>query len=323
VILITGGLGFIGPHAARALLARGQSCVLTRHRSSRVPEFLASELQRRVFIEQVDLADRDELLELGQRHPITGILHLAATGFAGDQPLEYVRLSSHALFNVLEAAQRWEASRVCLASTIGIYAGALDQPGPVQEDTPVPLQASAPLAIPTVKRSAELLANFVATHAPYEVITMRFSAIWGPLGRDHSPFFAAPALVHAAVRGTALELLPRQQNRHAEDATDMCYVKDCADAIALLQTANTLNHTTYNVAAGRATSNAELLTAIQNAVPGTELELPVGRDPDGPGQDKWLDISRLCNDTGYQPQYSADRAVTDYVAWLRGGNEHY
>ena len=321
MILITGGLGFIGPHAARALLDQGESCVLTRRHSSRIPTFLASELDNRVFIERVDVADREALLALGQRRAITGIIHLAAGGLAGVEPLDYVRMSSQVLFNVLEAAQRWDVGRVCLASTIGVYAGALHHAGPVHEDTPLPLQASAPLSIPTVKRSAELLSGFVGAHTPVEVINMRFSAIWGPLGRDQSPFFAAPALVHAAVRGTRLALSDRQLNRYADDAIDTCYVRDCARAIALLQTTDTLSHTTYNIGGGRATSNAELLTAIRDAVPDTETELPAGRDPDGPGCDTWLDISRLRNDTGYRPEYPAGRAVSDYVAWLRAGND--
>jgi UDP-glucose 4-epimerase len=320
MILVTGGLGFVGPHTARALLDLGQSCVLTRRNSSHVAEFITDEIGQRVWIEQLDLADREALLELGRRHRITGIVHLAAAPFAGD-PLRYVHHSSETLFNVLEAAQRWEVRRVCLASTIGVYAGALDQPGPLHEDMPLSLHASAPLSIPTIKRTAELLGGFVGAHASFEVINMRFSAIWGPLGRDQSPFFLAPALIHAAVRGTGLELPARQQNRYAQDAIDMCYVKDCARAITLLQTADTLNHTTYNVAAGRATSNAELLAAIHELVPDANLTLPDGRDPDGPRQDTWLDTSRLRHDTGYQPEYAADGAAGDYIAWLKAGND--
>jgi UDP-glucose 4-epimerase len=147
---------------------------------------------------------------------------------------------------------------------------------------------------------------------------MRFAVIWGPLGRAESAFFLAPALIHAAVRGAALELPAGQRNRYAEDAIDICYVKDCARAIALLQTTDILNYATYNVASGRATTNTELLAAIHNAVPGTQLQLPSGRDPDGPGQATWLDITRLRNDTCYQPQHPTGGAVADYAAWLHG-----
>ncbi|MBV9799280.1 MAG: NAD(P)-dependent oxidoreductase [Solirubrobacterales bacterium] len=321
MILVTGGLGFVGPNTARALLDLGQNCVLTRRHGTRVPAFLEDDLGKRVFVERLDLADRGGLLELGERHRIDGIVHLAAEVFDGAAPLEYVKLSSETLFNVLDAAQQWAVGRVCLASTIGVYAGAFDQPSPLSEDLPLPLAASAPLSIPTVKRSAELLASFVGARADFEVINMRFSAIWGPLGRKQSPFFIAPAMIHAAVSGRAAEFDPRQQNRYAADGIDLCYVKDCARAVALLQTRGTLAHATYNVGSGRATSNAELLAAIAEHVPGARPTLSEGRDPNGPGGDTYLDIGRLQRDTGYQPEYTTDRAVADYITWLRAGND--
>ena len=46
---------------------------------------------------------------------------------------------------------------------------------------------------------------------------------------------------------------------HADDAIDVLYVKDCARAIALVQTVGRLAHSTYNVGSGRATSNAEVV----------------------------------------------------------------
>ena len=51
------------------------------------------------------------------------------------------------------------------------------------------------------------------------------------------------------------------------------------------------------------------------------LRLPEGRDPNGPGQDIYLDITRIRQDTGYQPAYDTERAVADYIGWLRAGNE--
>ena len=44
MVLITGGMGFIGLHTARAFLAAGESVVLTRHRSTREPEFIKQRL---------------------------------------------------------------------------------------------------------------------------------------------------------------------------------------------------------------------------------------------------------------------------------------
>jgi hypothetical protein len=49
--------------------------------------------------------------------------------------------------------------------------------------------------------------------------------------------------------------------------------------------------------------------------------LPEGAGPAGSGQRICLDISRLREDTGYQPGYDTERAVADYLAWLRAGHE--
>ena len=57
------------------------------------------------------------------------------------------------------------------------------------------------------------------------------------------------------------------------------------------------------------------------ARPAARIELPGGRDPAGPGRDIYLDITRIREDVGYQPAYDTERAVADYIDWLRAGNE--
>jgi UDP-glucose 4-epimerase len=122
------------------------------------------------------------------------------------------------------------------------------------------------------------------------------------------------------VWGEPPDLTPPRPPAFAEDATDLCYVKDCGRAIALLQLAPTLNHRTYNVASGRVTTNGEVAAAIRAVVPDARIDLPEGRDPDGPERDIHLDVTRLRQDTGFRPAYDTGRAVADYVDWLRAGN---
>jgi nucleoside-diphosphate-sugar epimerase len=52
MILVTGGLGSIGSHTARALLDMGEPVVLTAHRSTRLPDHLAGEADGRVVVER-------------------------------------------------------------------------------------------------------------------------------------------------------------------------------------------------------------------------------------------------------------------------------
>jgi UDP-glucose 4-epimerase len=75
------------------------------------------------------------------------------------------------------------------------------------------------------------------------------------------------------------------------------------------------------VASGRLTTNGEIAGAITKIIPDADIDLPAGRDPDGPGEDIYLDISHIRQDTGYQPSFDAERAVADYIGWLRAGNE--
>ena len=94
-------------------------------------------------------------------------------------------------------------------------------------------------------------------------------------------------------------------------------MKDCGRAIALLMLAQRLNHRIYNVSTGRLVRCSEVVAAINAAVPGANITLPEGRNPDRPTPN-YLDTTRLRADTGFQPEYDVERAVPDYVDWLRG-----
>ncbi|GAA0543295.1 NAD(P)-dependent oxidoreductase [Actinomadura livida] len=315
MILVTGGLGFIGSHTVRALLDLGESCVLVQRRTRELPADLAG---RRATIEQADITDLNAFLDIGKRHQITGILHLAGSmPWPPDpqQPIEAARKALDGLFNVFQAAHEWNVDRVGVASTIGVYGGVTGD-GPLGEDMPLSM-ASAHL-IPTFKKIGELLNGHLADATGIDVVNYRISATWGPRDPHGALFFAAPELVHAAARGTEPNLSTLPGPAHAEDSIDMCYVKDTARAIALLQLADRLDHRTYNVASGRATTNAEIITAIKQLVPDAKVELPTGGDP----RQSYLDITRLQRDTGYKPEYDTERSVADYIAWLRAGNAH-
>jgi UDP-glucose 4-epimerase len=321
MILITGGLGFIGSHTAQAVLDLGESCVLVQRHDTALPGALARELDRRVFVEQADICDRRALAAVGEHHKITGIVHLAGSvpwPPGGFEPVDGARQAIASLLNVFQAARDWDVARVGVASTIGVYGGAVGGP-PYREDALLPMTAGH--LIPAFKKIGELLGDYIGGATGVEVINYRIAGIWGPRGRAVSPFFGAPQLVHAAVRGTPPDLSGLHAPAYAGDGLDLCYVKDCGRGIALLQLAGQLNHTTYNVASGRATSYGQIADAIRKVIPGARIGLPAGRNPDGPGHDYYLDITRIHADTGYQPGYDAERAVADYIAWLRAGNE--
>jgi UDP-glucose 4-epimerase len=189
----------------------------------------------------------------------------------------------------------------------------------LREDAPLPVSAGGN-PVGAWKKTVELLASALAERVRVEVVIARLPAVWGPLGRNSSRFFAAPAMIHAAAEASSDPSLATDA-AYADEAIDMLYVKDCARAIALLQTVPELNHVVYNVGSGVATSNREVAEAIRTVIPDARLELQAGRNPRGYGHDIYLDTARLRDDTGFEPQYDTTAAAADYVDWIRAGTD--
>jgi nucleoside-diphosphate-sugar epimerase len=300
MILVTGGLGMIGAHTARALVDLGHEVVVTAHRRTEVPSFLAG----RVAVESLDVTDRDAFLALAGRHAISDIVHLA--GSIPDQdPVRFFRTDTIGLLNALDAARTWGVRRFAVASSLGVYIGRTEIPW--HEELALPTTA-LPHPIVAFKKAVEPLTTHSLQGSGVQPVVLRIGTIWGPLVDPESPFFHIPPYINAVIRGE------QPQPLHAEDGGDCCYAPDAGRAIALLMTAETVPHDTYNVSSGRPATNREFADALQAIRPGLRLELLPGRQ-DGPGEDPYLDITRLTHDTGFAPTFDVATAVAEYVAW--------
>lgn len=316
MILITGGLGHIGSATVQALLDTGEQCLLVQRRSPEIPD---GRFNAPVTAVQADVKDLDSLRAIGRDHAITGIVHMAGSmpwpPNPDEAPARAAREALGGLFNIIEVAQDWGVKRVSIASTIGVYAG-LPNTGALTEEQPVPM--TAPHVIPTFKKIGELLNNHLAAATGLEIINLRIGGAWGPLGHLPNFAFPAPVFVHAAATGTPVDLSGVGGRLKADDGLDLCYVHDLGRATALLQTADTLTHATYNVGAGKMTTNAEVIAAIKSVMPAFKFEL----EPGCSVPPTYLDITRLHKDTGYLPEWDLERSVADYIAYFRAGNAH-
>lgn len=300
MILVTGGLGMIGAHTARALVDLGHEVVVTAHRRTEVPSFLTG----KVSVEALDVTDRDAFLALADRHDISDIVHLAGS-IPDSDPVRYFRTDTAGLLNALDAARTWGVRRFAVASSLGVYIGRTEIPW--HEELALPT-AQLPHLIVAFKKAVEPLTTHGLQGSGVQPVVLRIGTIWGPLVDPESPFFHIPPYLNAVRRGAE----PRPL--HADDGGDCCYAPDAGRAIALLTTAQTLRHDTYNVSSGRPFTNREFADALQRITPGPRLDLLPGRQA-GPGHDPYLDITRLTHDTGFAPAFDVAEAVADYVAW--------
>ncbi len=245
MILVTGGLGMIGAHTTRALVDLGHDVVVTGHRRTEVPSFLAG----RVTVELLDVTDRGAFLALADRRHISGIVHLAGS-LPDEDPVGFLRTETTGLLNALDAARTWGVARFAVASSLGVYAGRTETPW--HEELALPT-AALPHLIVAFKKAVEPLTTHSLQASGVQPVVLRIGTIWGPLGDPESPFFPIPSYISAVLRGE------RPQPLHADDGGDRCYAPDAGRAIALLMTAErtcVTTPTTFPAAGQRPTASS-------------------------------------------------------------------
>jgi nucleoside-diphosphate-sugar epimerase len=207
------------------------------------------------------------------------------------------------LLNALDAARAWGVRRFAVASSLGVYTRRTEARW--HEELALPA-ANLPHLIIAFKKAVEPLTTHNLQGTGIQPVVLRIGSIWGPLMDPESPFNHIPPYISAVLRGE------EPQPLYADDGGDSCYSPDAGRAIALLTTAETLWHDTYNVSSGRPLTVRELADALRAITPGLRLDLRPGRQS-GPGEDPCLDITRLARDTGFAPNFDVATAGADYV----------
>lgn len=311
MILITGGLGFIGLHTARRFLDAGEPVVLTHFKVRREPEFIKAEIGKRVFIESLDVTSTNDVNAIVRKHKVTGIVHLAVPGLGALSAAEDYRVNVMGFLNILEAARLFDVRRVSLASSVAVYASLAE--GPFREDALVPIGSGNPTE--TFKKALEILGMHFASRTNLEVIALRIGTPFGPL--YHSLAAPTSRIIHAAAKGVPADFsgarggAPRQ-----EDDTGAFYVKDCARAIQLVQMADQLSQRIFNISSEAPMKYREFVAVVKKIVPSAQIDLPPGHGPRN-RPNAYLDIARLKQEVGYRPEYTIERAVAEYLDWLK------
>jgi UDP-glucose 4-epimerase len=250
-ILVTGGAGYIGSHAVRALQRQGLAVVVLDNLVYGHREIVEQVLHVPLVVGQ--LGDRlllDELLS--GRHPATGgspieaVLHFAAYAYVGEsvaEPALYYRNNlgdSLILLEALLAEGHRRGSRplpLVFSSTCATYG--------IPDPQHIPIRESCPQQpINPYGRSKwmveQLLRDFGAAYGLPSVIFRYFNAAGadpaGGLGEDHSPETHLIPLLLDAMSGRSPFLQIFGDDYPTADGTcirDYVHVSDLADAHVL------------------------------------------------------------------------------------------
>ncbi len=307
MILITGGLGFLGLGVARYLLGCGESVVLTRRRTSRVPSALTSYLDKNLKVVDGDVQDLPGLMAIIKTHEIKSVIHAAMITPEKDSLYQGFKINVEGTINILEAARLAGIKRVSFISSATVYMG-IKSETPYRETTPVPLDGKH--LITNFKIATEVLGNLYSSQHGLELIITRPSMAYGP--HSASGFSPLEIMAEGAVKKKSV-VLPQF---HPDYAMDFIYLDDCARVIGMLHLAKELRYTVYNVASGRGSSLGEIAGLIKKAVPDCHIELKGQRTPRYP---LVADIARLQEEFDYRPRYDLESGVRAYMDWIANG----
>ena len=316
MILITGGLGFLGANLARLLCDAGERVLLTRNRNAMVPNLLTPFVNKNLSVIPLDITSLDNVSNAVGEFGVTSIVHAAVRSEKGDTPLyDAMNANITGTINVLEAARRASIRRVIFLSSEAVYQGMTDTT-PFKEEEK--LFITSDRYIPGTKKAGEILCLMYAKQYGMEVISARATRMYGPLYQGVRNL--AGHMVENAAKGIPVEL----GNQDPAEAHDIIYAKDAARGVMLLLRAKTLRHRIYNLGFGRLVSLFEFEGAIKKWLPKTEIHLG-----DGPGPltstktpmdiNACVDIARLREETGFMPDYDPYRGVEHYIKWARDG----
>lgn len=185
-IMVTGGAGFIGSHVVNYLLqyfpAPVTVVVVDRlDYCARVANWSSSTTSSpRFFFYRQDIADRDALLSILQKHKIETVMHFAAqthvdNSFTNSD--EFIRDNIGGTNNLLHACDSWEKiQRFIHVSTDEVYGEVLltDKEG-CSEDAP--LNPTNPYA--ATKAGAEFIAKSFMKSFKIPIIITRMSNVYG------------------------------------------------------------------------------------------------------------------------------------------------
>ncbi len=229
-VLVTGGAGYIGSHACKALAAEGFVPVTLDNLSTGWRDAV----KFGPFV-QADLLDRAALDAAFAQHRPAAVLHFAALSQVGEamaEPGKYWRNNVSGSLNLIEAAIAAGCLDFVFSSTCATYG---DRDGEVlDEDTP-----QAPLnAYGASKRAIEdMLADFGASHGLRSVIFRYFNVAGadpdGEVGEHHRPETHLIPLILDAVDGKRAALTVHGTDYPTPDGTcirDYVHVMDLVDA---------------------------------------------------------------------------------------------
>jgi UDP-glucuronate 4-epimerase len=310
-VLVTGAAGFIGSHAAEALIDAGYRVIAVDNfcdfydRSWKEMNLQCINGGRRLSIEEVDITDGPAISRLISTTKPVAILHLAA--MAGvrpsiEQPAYYARINVEGTTHLLQSAVENGVRKFIFASSSSVY-GNLNKV-PFHEDDPV-AEPISPYA--ATKRAGELICYTFWHLYKLPVFCLRFFTVYGPRQRPDLAIHKFTRLIDSGQ--------PVPFFGDGSTSRDYTYVDDTVEGIMrALETCD--RYRIYNLGGATPVTLTELIGCIEQAV-GKKAILDRRPAQLGDVERTYADLSRARSELGYEPKVTLPEGLARFVTWFR------
>ena len=301
-LLVTGGAGFIGSNLALELQEEFPNARLTVIDDFRSGDFKNLAGYRGDFV-AADLATLDWQRQFGDEK-FDGIFHMASITDTTDHNQFRQTHDNVESFRRLLRFARPNRTRVVYASSAATYGNATSASSESSGAAPSNVYAFSKAMMDNVARRA------AAENDDWVIVGLRFFNVYGP--REAHKGVPASMIYHLSQQMTAGQR-PRIF-KHGEQQRDFVYVKDIVQGC--LRGFEALKSGIYNLGSGQARSFNELVQ-ILNGCLGTTFEPEYIENPHAHYQNfTQADLTNARKELGYEPQFSFEAGVADYMKWL-------
>lgn len=311
--VVTGGVGFIGFHLCRAILARDGTDVIVVDDFSDAPyprawkernrRDLESEHGARIRVDTACVTDREAMERAFEG--AYGVVHLA--GLAGVRPsfrdpARYARVNVEGTATTLEVARAGGVKRFVFASSSSVYGNSTELPA--REDAPAVVPESPYAAS---KRGAELVASSIARISHLPITALRFFTVYGARQR---PEMAITLFMRAVLEGKPLTVFGDGSMRR-----DFTHVDDIVRGVLGAMDHAPSGFRAYNLGSG-SPIRLDALVASISRVAEREARTERAAIPAGDVDATFADITRARDELGYAPSVALGDGLATVRAWV-------
>jgi UDP-arabinose 4-epimerase len=304
-ILVTGGAGYIGSHACKALAQAGYTPVsydslVQGHRWA----------VRWGPLEVGDITDSIRLNEVISKYQPVAVMHFAAYAYVGESvqdPGKYYRNNVVGTLNLIESMRFHGINNLIFSSTCATFG--VPKTIPINEahsQSPISPYGASKLMIERILR------DFEVAHGLRSISLRYFNAAGadpnGEIGEAHNPETHLIPLVLTAAANQNIKITVFGDDYDTPDGTcvrDYIHVSDLADAhiLALKALEGGAKTTAYNLGNGKGFSVKEVIEAVEK-VSGKPVLTHVGSRRGGDPAILVGDSTRIRIELGWNPRYS-------------------